>query len=176
MLGIQAKEMEEQKDILQDYLTSKYKNMWETTVEASGGVYLPEEEKEELSKDYKDIFGSERVRDLNKAILSVSHNDTSPLTVYRYAERGDNRMFAVGTTVLMDRFMSTSSSSDIGDQKKSLIRIELPKGFPALVIRTRETIHSSTEREVLLPFTLDVTGNSLNYGILFQLTLQELPS
>lgn len=65
----------------------------------------------------------------------------------------------------MKRFMSTSSSSDTGRRDTLLIRIDLPQGFPALVVRTHQTRYSVKEREVLLPFTLYVTGNSLTYGI-----------
>jgi hypothetical protein len=60
--------------------------------------------------------------------------------------------------------MSTSSSSDIAEKKTTtLIRIDLPEGFPAAVIQNCATCHAETEQEVLLPFTLDNTGNSLTY-------------
>jgi hypothetical protein len=62
--------------------------------------------------------------------------------------------------------MSTSSSSDIAEfyDTATLIRIDLDTGSSAVVIQDCLSCIAEDEQEVLLPFTLDKTGNSLTYG------------
>jgi hypothetical protein len=139
--------------------------MWKTNIAASGGSV------KELY--VKRFYDPHVVKELNKEILNAPRYD-APLTVSHFGlPLKMYTQFTVGNTVPMDRFISTSTSPDVGSHStEPLIRIDLPRGFPALVIRTYETHTSKIEKEVLLPFTLDITGDSLTYGIPSKLTVR----
>jgi hypothetical protein len=159
----QAEKMKHVDNILGEYLMDNFPKFWSTTVFASGGD----------EEEYPCYWNVTDVKALNHGIVSAPYLEF-PITVYHFSEDEgnihysntvDKRDFKVGTTVLMDRFMSTSSSSDIAEEETTtLIRIDLPAGFPAAVIRNCATCLAFKEQEVLLPFTLDNTGNSLTYG------------
>jgi hypothetical protein len=165
----QARGMKGQKAILKDYRMLNFNNMWKTTVIASGEGYQLDRDVEEFYisngyNGYDKFYDPQGVKVLNKAILYAPHYN-APLTVYHYMDCDNTQEFSVGTTVPMDRFMSTSSSSEIGMHVWILTRIDLPKEFPALVIKYAKHDTTKGEREVLLPFTLDTTGNSLTYCV-----------
>jgi hypothetical protein len=124
----------------------------------------------ETTKDIVDVHTN--IVMFNRSVLSAPEYKRG-LTLWRYivgipGSLVRHQYSQLGETVPVDRFLSTGFSPiDVrrgGDD--ILLRIDLPPEFPFWILSSSvgETV-SLEHREVVLPYTLDFNGETLNYGL-----------
>jgi hypothetical protein len=109
---------------------------------------------------------------MNNGILRAPRYKNE-LTLYRWlrddASGSVSHQWQTGEIVPNFQFLSTGFSPyDKGGNFDILLKIQLPPDFPFFIISTqaaKEKVNIE-HREVVLPFTLDETGKTFNYGFL----------
>ncbi|RKP16055.1 hypothetical protein ROZALSC1DRAFT_31842, partial [Rozella allomycis CSF55] len=134
---------------------------------------------------YRFSFGADELIMFNNAILANRiKNDQIVYRQLNYQSSNDRahmdftKYTLVGAVIPVLSFTSTAYTRYAKDIKSGyrasifdgiVLEILLPKGFPGLNYGNGKLAkewcrHDFDEKEVLLPFTLDETGNTLNYG------------
>lgn len=154
---------------------------------------LPFRQFYQVASDYLRNMSAKEVRELDEKCLSELynverrqlHNDiliflkgiltapktTRSLTVWRYLNVTtaaiEHRYTQVGDIVPVDRFLSTGSSPiDPNRTHGILLRIDLPPEFPFWMLSSEVSYTASIEhREIVLPYTTDPSGKTLDYGL-----------
>ena len=107
----------------------------------------------------------------NRGILNAPVYIKS-ISLWRYLHESSilyHQYSEVGNIVPVDRFLSTGTSpiERKSSRDRILLRIDLPPTFPFWMLSSGvEYTESLEHREVVLPYTTDISGKTLDYGLL----------
>lgn len=117
--------------------------------------------------------------DIFLLLSSILHCPLYPrtLTLWRYLSTAsgtvEHNFTQVGEIVTVERFMSTGTSPMTRSTYAVLLKIELPPNFPFWMLSGGIEQIDIEHREVVLPYTLDATGRTLNYGLLIKKVIRK---